>query len=178
MGRVAEPDPDRGDMNGGLVHELALVVAGGDGAELPELGKAALDGVAFLVTSRIEGRRTPRAVTATGAERPPGTARDRSGVASWGGRWQAIGVRLATWNVNSVKARLPRLLEWLDEAKPDIVCLQEIKTTTALFPAAEVEELGYEVAAHGEGRWNGVALLSSVGLDDVSLGFAGEPSYE
>ena len=87
-------------------------------------------------------------------------------------------MRLATWNVNSVKARLPRLLEWLDEAKPDVVCLQEIKTTTALFPAAEVEELGYEVAAHGEGRWNGVALLSSVGLEDVSLGFPGEPSYE
>jgi exodeoxyribonuclease III len=87
-------------------------------------------------------------------------------------------VRLATWNVNSVKARLPRLLEWLDEAKPDIVCLQEIKTTTALFPAAEVEELGYEVAARGEGRWNGVALLSSVGLERISLGFPGEPSYE
>ena len=87
-------------------------------------------------------------------------------------------MRLATWNVNSVKARLPRLLEWLDEAKPDIVCLQEIKTTTALFPAAEVEELGYEVAAHGEGRWNGVALLSSVGLEHVSPGFPGEPSYE
>ena len=99
-------------------------------------------------------------------------------VASGCQRWQAIGVRLATWNVNSVKARLPRLLEWLDEAKPDVVCLQEIKTTTALFPAAEVEELGYEVAVHGDGRWNGVALLSSVGLEDVSLGFDGEPSYE
>jgi len=82
-------------------------------------------------------------------------------------------MRLATWNVNSVKARLPRLLEWLDEAKPDIVCLQEIKTTTALFPETEVNELGYEVAAHGEGRWNGVALLSSVGLEQVSLGFPG-----
>jgi exodeoxyribonuclease-3 len=79
--------------------------------------------------------------------------------------------------VNSVKARLPRLLEWLGEAKPDIVCLQEIKTTTALFPEAEVNELGYEVAAYGDGRWNGVALLSSVGLDDVSLGFPGQPSY-
>jgi exodeoxyribonuclease-3 len=99
-------------------------------------------------------------------------------VASAGSRWQAIGVRLATWNVNSVKARLPRLLEWLDEAKPDVLCLQEIKTTNALFPAAEVEELGYEVAVHGEGRWNGVALLSSVGLEDVSLGFPGEPSYD
>jgi exodeoxyribonuclease-3 len=86
-------------------------------------------------------------------------------------------VRLATWNVNSVKARLPRLLEWLDEAKPDIVCLQEIKTTSALFPEAEVNELGYEVAAHGDGRWNGVALLSSAGLENVSLGFPGEPSY-
>ena len=86
-------------------------------------------------------------------------------------------MRLATWNVNSVKARLPRLLEWLDEAKPDIVCLQEIKTTTALFPEGEVNELGYEVAAHGDGRWNGVALLSTVGLENVSLGFPGEPSY-
>ena len=86
-------------------------------------------------------------------------------------------MRLATWNVNSVKARLPRLLEWLDEAKPDVLCLQEIKTTTALFPEAEVNELGYEVAAHGEGRWNGVALLSSVGLEDVSRGFPGQPSY-
>ena len=62
-----------------------------------------------------------------------------------------------------------RLLEWLDEAKPDVLCLQEIKTTTALFPEAEVNELGYEVAAHGDGRWNGVALLSSAGLEDVSL---------
>ena len=87
-------------------------------------------------------------------------------------------MRLATWNVNSVKARLPRLLEWLAETEPDVVCLQEIKTTTALFPETEVNELGYEVAAHGDGRWNGVALLSRVGLDDVSLGFPGEPSYQ
>ena len=86
-------------------------------------------------------------------------------------------MRLATWNVNSVKARLPRLLEWLAEAEPDIVCLQEIKTTTVLFPADEVEDLGYEVAANGEGRWNGVALLSRVGLEDVSRGFPGQPSY-
>jgi len=86
-------------------------------------------------------------------------------------------VRLAPWNVNSVKARLPRLLEWLAEAEPDIVCLQEIKTTTVLFPADEVEDLGYEVAANGEGRWNGVALLSRVGLEDVSRGFPGQPSY-
>jgi len=86
-------------------------------------------------------------------------------------------VRLATWNVNSVKARLPRLLGWLDEAKPDVVCLQEIPCTSAWFPADEVGELGYETAAHGDGRWNGVALLSRVGLENVSLGFPGEPSY-
>jgi exodeoxyribonuclease III len=87
-------------------------------------------------------------------------------------------VRLATWNVNSVRARLPRLLQWLAETGPDVVGLQETKVAAAAFPAAEVEDLGYEVASHGEGRWNGVALLSRVGLDDVSLGFAGEPGYE
>lgn len=57
-------------------------------------------------------------------------------------------------------------------------CLQETKCPAALFPAAEVGELGYEAAAHGDGRWNGVALLSRVGLDNVSLGFPGEPAYE
>ena len=79
-------------------------------------------------------------------------------------------MRLATWNVNSVKARLPRLLEWLADTKPDIVCLQETKCAAAQFPEAEVGELGYEVAAHGDGRWNGVALLSAVGLENVSRG--------
>ncbi|MBB5773764.1 exodeoxyribonuclease III [Nonomuraea jabiensis] len=85
-------------------------------------------------------------------------------------------MRLATWNVNSVKARLPRLLEWLAEAKPDVLCLQETKCSAQAFPAAEVGELGYAAAAHGDGRWNGVALLSRVGLDDVTLGFPGEPT--
>jgi exodeoxyribonuclease-3 len=84
-------------------------------------------------------------------------------------------MRLATWNVNSVKARLPRLLQWLAEAEPDVLCLQETKT--AVFPADEVAELGYQVAAHGDGRWNGVALLSRVGLDNVTPGFPGEPAY-
>ncbi|WP_431928789.1 exodeoxyribonuclease III [Nonomuraea jabiensis] len=83
-------------------------------------------------------------------------------------------MRLATWNVNSVKARLPRLLEWLAEAKPDVLCLQETKCSAQAFPTAEVGELGYAAAAHGDGRWNGVALLSRVGLDDVTLGFPGE----
>lgn len=86
-------------------------------------------------------------------------------------------MRLATWNVNSVKARLPRLLDWLAETKPDVLCLQETKCAADKFPAAEVGELGYLTAAHGEGRWNGVALLSRVGIEDVSLGFPGEPGF-
>ena len=84
---------------------------------------------------------------------------------------------LATWNVNSVKARLPRLLDWLADKRPDVVCLQETKCAADAFPAAEVAELGYETAAHGDGRWNGVALLSRVGLDAVTRGFDGDPGY-
>jgi exodeoxyribonuclease-3 len=86
-------------------------------------------------------------------------------------------MRLATWNVNSVKARLPRLLDWLADTKPDVLCLQETKCAAGAFPADEVGELGYATAAHGDGRWNGVALLSRVGLDDVRLGFPGEPGF-
>ncbi|NMO55443.1 exodeoxyribonuclease III [Actinoplanes sp. TBRC 11911] len=86
-------------------------------------------------------------------------------------------MRFATWNVNSVKARLPRLLDWLDSTKPDVVCLQETKVAADGFPSAEVGDLGYAVEAYGQGRWNGVALLSRVGLDDVRRGFAGEPGY-
>jgi exodeoxyribonuclease-3 len=86
-------------------------------------------------------------------------------------------MRLATWNVNSVNARLPRLLDWLAGTAPDVVCLQETKCPADAFPADEVGELGYQVAAHGDGRWNGVALLSKVGLDDVRRGFPGEPGF-
>ncbi|MDT4991181.1 MAG: exodeoxyribonuclease [Actinoplanes sp.] len=86
-------------------------------------------------------------------------------------------MRFATWNVNSVKARLPRLLEWLDSTKPDVVCLQETKVAADGFPAAEVAELGYDTAAHGQGRWNGVALLSRAGFADVRRGLPGEPGF-
>jgi exodeoxyribonuclease-3 len=84
-------------------------------------------------------------------------------------------MRLATWNVNSVLARLPRLLDWLKTTEPDVVCLQETKT--AQFPEAEVAELGYQTAAYGTGRWNGVALLSRVGLRNVTHGWPGEPGF-
>ena len=82
-------------------------------------------------------------------------------------------MRIATWNVNSLKQRLPRLLPWLDERRPDVVCLQETKLTDDAFRELMRDELsarGYEVAVHGEAAWNGVAILSRVGLDDVVRG--------
>ncbi|KAA9160347.1 exodeoxyribonuclease III [Amycolatopsis acidicola] len=87
-------------------------------------------------------------------------------------------MRIATWNVNSVTARLPRLLAWLESAKPDVVCLQELKCATDAFPGEQVAELGYEAAAYGTGRWNGVAILSRVGIEDVRRGLIDEPVYE
>jgi exodeoxyribonuclease-3 len=86
-------------------------------------------------------------------------------------------MRFATWNVNSVKARLPRLLEWLEQTAPDVLCLQETKVAADGFPADEVKALGYQTAAYGQGRWNGVAVLSKIGLADVRRGFDGEPGY-
>ena len=89
-------------------------------------------------------------------------------------------VRIATWNVNSLKQRLPRLLPWLDERQPDVVCLQETKLTDEAFSellADELSDRGYDVALHGEAAWNGVAILSRVGLDDVVAGVAGGPGF-
>ena len=86
-------------------------------------------------------------------------------------------MRLATWNVNSLVARLPRLLGWLEAVRPDVLCVQETKVAEASFPTLELAALGYEVAARGAGQWNGVAILSRVGLLDVRRGFAGEPAF-
>lgn len=86
-------------------------------------------------------------------------------------------MRVATWNVNSIGARLPRLLDWLERASPDVVCLQELKCSPAEFPAAEVGALGFEAAVHAAGRWNGVAILSRVGLADVRNGLLDEPGF-
>ena len=89
-------------------------------------------------------------------------------------------MRLATWNVNSVKQRVPRLLPWLDQRQPDVVCLQETKLGDAAFTDLLGEELasrGYGVALHGEVQWNGVAILSRVGLDDVVPGLAAAPGF-
>jgi exodeoxyribonuclease-3 len=86
-------------------------------------------------------------------------------------------MRLATWNVNSLVVRLPRLLAWLEAVRPDVLCMQETKVAEASFPALELSGLGYEVAAHGAGRWNGVAIISRVGLKDVRRGFVDEPAF-
>jgi exodeoxyribonuclease III len=89
-------------------------------------------------------------------------------------------VRVATWNVNSVKQRLPRLLPWLDQRRPDVVCLQETKLADDAFTellGAELARRGYAVARHGEARWNGVAILSRVGLADIVTGVADAPGF-
>jgi exodeoxyribonuclease III len=89
-------------------------------------------------------------------------------------------VRVATWNVNSVKQRLPRLLPWLDQRQPDVVCLQETKLADEAFTALLGEQLaerGYAVALHGEPAWNGVGILSKVGLEEVVAGLPGGPGF-
>jgi exodeoxyribonuclease-3 len=89
-------------------------------------------------------------------------------------------MRIATWNVNSVTARMPRFLPWLDQRRPDVVCLQETKLPDAAFAdllEAELATRGYEVAHHGLSQWNGVAIVSRVGLDDVVRGLTGEPGF-
>jgi exodeoxyribonuclease III len=89
-------------------------------------------------------------------------------------------VRIATWNVNSAKQRLPRLLPWLDERRPDVACLQETKLGDEAFRDLLGDELaarGYEAAVHGEPSWNGVAILSRVGLEDAVPGLDGAPGF-
>lgn len=85
-------------------------------------------------------------------------------------------MRIATWNVNSLKARLPRVEQWLADVQPDVLCMQETKLSDDAFPALSFLSMGYEAAHHGQGQWNGVAILSRVGLDQVVQNFAdGEP---
>jgi exodeoxyribonuclease III len=89
-------------------------------------------------------------------------------------------MRIATWNVNSVKQRVPRLLPWLDERQPDVVCLQETKLSDEAFSdllSKDLDSRGYDAALYGEPRWNGVAILSRVGLDDVVPGLEGAPGF-
>lgn len=80
-------------------------------------------------------------------------------------------MRIATWNVNSLKARLPRVLEWLEYAQPDVLCMQETKLADDAVPVMDFEAIGYTVLHHGEGRWNGVAIASRVGVTEDRSGF-------
>src|SRR5262245_47754881 len=83
-------------------------------------------------------------------------------------------MRIGTWNVNSLKARLEKVVWWLDRAKPDVLLMQETKLTDADAPRDTFSQQGYELAHHGEGRWNGVAIASRLGISDVVTNF-GEP---
>jgi exodeoxyribonuclease-3 len=81
-------------------------------------------------------------------------------------------MRIATWNVNSIRTRRDQLMQWLEAERPDVVCLQETKVEDALFPRGDLEDLGYGVAISGQRAYNGVAILSTLPLQDVRVGFS------
>lgn len=87
-------------------------------------------------------------------------------------------MKIATWNINGIKARLPVVLQWLERDKPDIACLQEIKTVDEGFPVSDFEALGYNVETHGQKSFNGVAILSRLKFDEVTRGLPGDSSDE
>lgn len=87
-------------------------------------------------------------------------------------------MRIATWNVNSIRTRLPRVLAWLEAADVDVLAIQETKCATEQFPAAEFQAAGYEVVSHGVNQWNGVAFVSRHEMSDVATFFPGQPSFE
>ena len=86
-------------------------------------------------------------------------------------------MRLATWNVNSIRSRVDRVEAWLQRNEVDVLAMQETKSKDATFPFDRFRDLGYEVAHHGLNQWNGVAILSRVGLDDVQVGFPDAPQW-
>ncbi|WP_421849098.1 exodeoxyribonuclease III [Oricola sp.] len=87
-------------------------------------------------------------------------------------------MRIATWNINGIKARLETVTSWLEQSKPDIVCMQEIKSVDENFPREVFEALGYHVETHGQKSFNGVAILSLTPFDEVNRGLPGDPEDE
>jgi exodeoxyribonuclease-3 len=85
---------------------------------------------------------------------------------------------IATWNVNSIKSRIDLAVRWLEEARPDVVCLQELKCVDEAFPREAIEALGYNVAVHGQKTYNGVAILSRLPIEDVTIGLPGDDTDE
>lgn len=90
---------------------------------------------------------------------------------------QAAAMKITTWNVNSLNVRLAYVLAWMEFARPDVLCLQETKLSQEAFPSAEFAALGYESKHYGQGRWNGVAIVSKVGLENPAQGFTSD-TYE
>ena len=86
-------------------------------------------------------------------------------------------MRIATWNVNSIRTRVDRVVDWLVRADIDALAMQEIKCKPEQFPLAAFAAAGYEVALHGLNQWNGVAIASRIGIDDVEIGFPGQPGF-
>ena len=86
-------------------------------------------------------------------------------------------MRLATWNVNSIRARVDRVTDWLERADVDVLAMQETKCSDDQFPTMPFVALGYDVAHCGFNQWNGVAIASRVGLDNVEIGFDGQPTW-
>src|SRR5689334_20950623 len=126
------------------------------------------------------GARTASGSTSPSSDNRASTRTAKTGYAGGARRYPLGVVRIATWNVNSAKIRVPRLLPWLDERRPDVVCLQETKLGNEAFIELLGEELrkrDYEIALHGEAQWNGVALLSRVGMLDVVTGVTGAPGF-
>ena len=87
-------------------------------------------------------------------------------------------MKIATWNVNSIKARLPRVVDWLEAARPDVALLQELKVVDDAFPRPEIEDLGYNIASHGQKTYNGVAILARQPIEDVRTGLPGDDADE
>jgi len=87
-------------------------------------------------------------------------------------------MKIATFNINGIKARLPRLLEWLEESKVDVALLQEIKAMDETFPREAIEDLGYNIETHGQKSFNGVAILSKYPIEDVVRGLPGDDADE
>jgi exodeoxyribonuclease III len=136
-------------------------------------------GRAISKPARRRSGAATKKVSSTGSHLNQGGAIGRAYPAGSSGGTVGL-VRIATWNVNSVKQRLPRLLPWLEERRPDVVCLQETKLDDDAFHdllGDELAERRYEYAAHGEASWNGVAILSRVGLEEVAVGLDGAPGF-
>src|SRR5208282_2622642 len=126
----------------------------------------------------VERRRAPVRAPPIGEDGIVGGGRGHRStpkrLSSRAGALQTKAMRIATWNVNSVNARLDTVLKWFSEASPDVACLQEIKCVDEKFPTDAFERLGYNTAVHGQKSYNGVALLSKTPLEDVRKGLPGD----